>query len=97
MVKPSSSNTPASSPTENGLDNNNANGGVPTTMQVESSEMMDWTSFLSMLDTNQEMSTSGYGFYPGLYPPPPPPDDVDDDDDQNGGDAFSQSSFLWNF
>ncbi|XWS72360.1 hypothetical protein CRYUN_Cryun02cG0033500 [Craigia yunnanensis] len=75
--------------------------------QVESHEMMDWSSFLSMLDTNQGMSDygfySGFGHLPGdrlIYPPPilaPPPTDDNVDDDQNGGDVFSQSSFLWNF
>ncbi|GMJ07569.1 hypothetical protein like AT1G74930 [Hibiscus trionum] len=77
------------------------------TTQVEESrhhhdeEIMDW-SFLSMLDNNtnyQEMSDYGFYFSGGdqLYPPPPqmsPPPPVDDG---NGGDAFSQSSFLWNF
>ncbi|GMI97877.1 hypothetical protein like AT1G74930 [Hibiscus trionum] len=62
-------------------------------------EMMDW-SFLSMLDnTPNYQGMSDYGFYlPGgdqLYHPPPVDDDADDDG--NGGDAFSQSSFLWNF
>ncbi|XWS17567.1 hypothetical protein CRYUN_Cryun33cG0078300 [Craigia yunnanensis] len=79
-----------------------SDGGAAT--QVESHEM-DWSSFLSMLDTKQEMSD--YGFYSGLghlpddqlYPPPisPPPIDDNVDDDPNGGDGFSQSSLLWNF
>ncbi|KAE8675064.1 ERF015 protein [Hibiscus syriacus] len=63
-------------------------------IQVESSETVDWSSFLSMLDTNQAMSD--YGFYPGLgdqFYPPPVYDNVDGD-----GDGFPQhSSFLWNF
>ncbi|TYI17378.1 hypothetical protein ES332_A07G019500v1 [Gossypium tomentosum] len=83
-----------------------SDGGLVT--QVESHETRtDWSSFLSMLDSNEGMS-SDYGFYPGLghlpgdhfYPPPPPPPVDDDmDDDQNyPGDGFSQhSSFLWNF
>ncbi|XP_039043170.1 ethylene-responsive transcription factor ERF017-like [Hibiscus syriacus] len=67
-------------------------------------EMMDW-SFLSTLDNTNYQVISDYGFYlpPGgdqfYLPPPPPPPPVDDgvNDDGNGGDAFSQSSFLWNF
>ncbi|KAK9032323.1 hypothetical protein V6N11_056594 [Hibiscus sabdariffa] len=67
-------------------------------VQVESNETMDWSSFLSMLDTDQVMSD--YGIYPGLgadqfYPPAvyDNDDNVNDDDD-----GFSQhSSFLWNF
>ncbi|XP_022730709.1 ethylene-responsive transcription factor ERF017-like [Durio zibethinus] len=80
-----------------------SDGGVAT--QVEIHEIMDWSSFLSMLDTNQRISD--YGFYSGFshlpgdqfYPPPlsPPPIDDNVDDNQNGDDGFSQSSFLWNF
>ncbi|XVE70814.1 hypothetical protein DITRI_Ditri10aG0100700 [Diplodiscus trichospermus] len=83
-----------------------SDGGVAT--RAENNEMVDWSSFLSMLDTNQ--GVSDYGFYPGvghlpgdqlIYPSPPlappPTDDNEDDDDQNGGYGFSQSSFLWNF
>ncbi|XVF35243.1 hypothetical protein REPUB_Repub18cG0128800 [Reevesia pubescens] len=82
--------------------------GVAITQMEESRDkMMDWSSFLSMLDTNQ--GVPDYGFYSGLaagqylpgdqfYPPPNIDDhNLDDDDDQNGGDGFSQSSFLWNF
>ncbi|KAH1056923.1 hypothetical protein J1N35_034988 [Gossypium stocksii] len=82
-----------------------SSGGGATT-QVESrhheEDMMDW-SFLSMLDNNNtnDGGMSDYGFYsnlghlPGgdddqLYPPPI-------DDDENGDNAFSPSSFLWNF
>ncbi|XP_039044212.1 ethylene-responsive transcription factor ERF017-like [Hibiscus syriacus] len=66
-------------------------------------ETMDW-SFLSTLDNTDYQGMSDYGFYsqPGgdhFYLPLPPPVDDDDgvNDDGNGGDAFSQSSFLWNF
>ncbi|GMI89376.1 hypothetical protein like AT1G19210 [Hibiscus trionum] len=66
------------------------------TIQVESDETMNWSSFLSILDTNQAMSD--YGFFPVIddqFYPPPVYDNVDDDVD---GDDFSQqSSFLWNF
>ncbi|KAE8689060.1 ERF017 protein [Hibiscus syriacus] len=81
------------------------------TAQVEDSghhddeEMMDW-SFLSMLDNTNYQGMSDYSFYlpsvDQLYTPtppqmlPPPPVDVDFDDG-NACDAFSQSSFLWNF
>ncbi|KAK8559013.1 hypothetical protein V6N13_098611 [Hibiscus sabdariffa] len=86
--------------------NNNNNNNVGTEQYTSSSltgiekekHEMDWSSFVSMLDTDQGMWD--YGFYsplrnnfPGdqLYSPPPI-------DDQNGGDVFSQSSsFLWNF
>ncbi|XP_022756386.1 ethylene-responsive transcription factor ERF017-like [Durio zibethinus] len=76
-----------------------SDGGAAT--QVEGHEMIDWSSFLSMLDTNQGMPD--YGFYPGLDHFPgdqliyPPATDDNLDDDQNGGDDLSQSSFLWNF
>ncbi|KAE8718853.1 Ubiquitin carboxyl-terminal hydrolase family protein [Hibiscus syriacus] len=68
---------------------------------AESNETVeDWSSFLSMLDTNQGMSD--YGFFPGLgdqFYPPPVYDNVDDDLDGDGdGDDFPQHSlFLWNF
>ncbi|XVF88995.1 hypothetical protein PTKIN_Ptkin19aG0096200 [Pterospermum kingtungense] len=74
------------------------------TRQAESQELMDWSSFLSMLDTKQGISN--YCFYSGLnqylpgdqlYPLPNIDDDHNVDDDQNGGDGFSQSSYLWNF
>ncbi|KAK6248876.1 hypothetical protein QUC31_020441 [Theobroma cacao] len=75
--------------------------GTPA-IHVESTEMMDYSSFFSMLDTDHGMSD--YGFYSGLlpgdqlYPPPLPSPPVDDNvDDQNGDAGFSQSSFLWNF
>ncbi|KAK8509160.1 hypothetical protein V6N13_062214 [Hibiscus sabdariffa] len=81
-----------------------------TCRRHDDEEVMDW-SFLSMLDNSTNyQGMSDYGFYfpcdDQLYPPPPPPpqmlpppldDDDVDDDDGNGGDAFSQSSFLWNF
>ncbi|KAK8654769.1 hypothetical protein V6N13_107369 [Hibiscus sabdariffa] len=66
--------------------------GGGTAIQAESNEVMDWSSVLSILDTNQAMSD--YGFFPMLgdeFYPPPVYDNVDDD-------GFSQqSSFLWNF
>ncbi|XP_022751771.1 ethylene-responsive transcription factor ERF017-like [Durio zibethinus] len=79
--------------------------GEGAATQVESDEMIDWSSFFSISDTNQGMSD--YGFYAGLdhlpddqlFPPPIAPSPIDDnvDDDENCGDDFSQSSFLWNF
>ncbi|MBA0577503.1 hypothetical protein Golob_024600, partial [Gossypium lobatum] len=82
-----------------------SDGGVAT--QVESHETRtDWSSFLSMLDSNEGMS-SDYGFYPGLghlpadhfYPPPPPPPVDDDmDDDQNyAGDGKTSGEEKWCF
>ncbi|MBA0604098.1 hypothetical protein Godav_016783, partial [Gossypium davidsonii] len=80
-----------------------SDGGVAT--QVESHETRtDWSSLLSMLDSNEGMS-SDYGFYPGLghlpgdhfYPPPPPPPVDDDmDDDQNyAGDGKTSGEEKW--
>ncbi|GMI94954.1 hypothetical protein like AT1G19210 [Hibiscus trionum] len=100
----------ANESTDNGISNDN-NVGVTTeqhtswsvsdgggaAIQAESNETMDWSSFLSILDTNQGMLD--YGFYAGngdqFYPPPV----YDNDDDVNGGgdDFPQQSSFLWNF
>lgn len=104
---PRNNNDTNISSNESHISNNNTSpstvsvseGGAAT--QVEGHEMMDWSSFLSMLDTNQGMSD--YGFYSGLDHLPgdnliyPPPSDDNMEDDQNGGDGFSQSSFLWNF
>ncbi|KAL4319276.1 hypothetical protein GQ457_18G001900 [Hibiscus cannabinus] len=102
----------ANESTENSSISGNNNAGTTTeqhalssasneggaAVQVESNETMDWSSFLSMLDTDQVMSD--YGIYPGLgadqfYPPAV----YDNDDNINDdGDGFSQhSSFLWNF
>ncbi|XWS70157.1 hypothetical protein CRYUN_Cryun03dG0025100 [Craigia yunnanensis] len=76
-----------------------SDGGAAT--QVESHEMMDWSSFLSMLDTNQGISDydfySGLGHLPGDQLISPPRTDDNVDEDQNGGNGFSESSFLWNF
>ncbi|KAL4302686.1 hypothetical protein GQ457_10G001540 [Hibiscus cannabinus] len=72
--------------------------GGGAAIQVESNEPMDWSSFLSILDTNEPMSD--YGFFPMLgdeFYPPPVYDNVDDNVDGDDDGFSQQSSFLWNF
>ncbi|KAK8535337.1 hypothetical protein V6N13_081476 [Hibiscus sabdariffa] len=88
---------------QNALSSVSNEGGAA--VQVESNETMDWSSFLSIMDTTDQVM-SDYGIYPGLgadhfYPPAVYDIDIDNDNDDNvndDGDGFSQhSSFLWNF